>query len=401
MPFRRGPTTGAPRGRYHDAVRIAVVSGICVERDAISTAAAAQCRALASLSSVDRVDLFSGVIDRKVDVDGHLVTDGWQLAQHPRFVAADVAVFHWGIHYPAFDALTLRRPGMHQVIHFHNLTPEHLVADQMRAKIRQSEVQLSYALGLGLPVWTFSEENRQVLRRHGVADERISFVPFAIDPPRPLVASRPADAIQLVTIGRITAAKGTDVLVEAMREVVDQASIPVRLDLVTNVSFADHPFFASVIRRIDELDLGGHITVSDRVDDAELWGRLERSHVIVCPSLHEGLCVPVLEGYLAGCRVVAARSGNLRHIVAPPDLLAEPGDPRSLAAAISIVVEELRSGVELPRPLTPSLTELYSTDSERRFLAEALTALVHPLPHQSPWPLDALTDQHSGLIAST
>ena len=165
---------------------MAVVSGICVEHDAISAAAASQALEVTRHPRVERVDLFAGAIDRPVDVASHTVEDPWQLLRHPRFREADIAVFHWGIRYPMFEALTLMgATGPKPVILFHNVTPERLVEESQRPVIAASIAQLAHALSLGTPVWTFSEENRRTLIGFGVTNDRIRFVPFAIVPSLP------------------------------------------------------------------------------------------------------------------------------------------------------------------------------------------------------------------------
>ena len=39
--------------------------------------------------------------------------------------------------------------------------------------------------------------------------------------------------------------------------------------------------------------------------DEELWHLFADSDIVACPSFHEGLCVPAIEAYIAGCRVVS------------------------------------------------------------------------------------------------
>src|SRR5687767_1445735 len=88
-------------------MKVAIVTAVCVGRDAISAAAAAQADLAAALPEVESVDVFSSYVGRPLGVANHIVHDAWTLLNHPQFRRADVAVFHWGIHHPLFDALTV------------------------------------------------------------------------------------------------------------------------------------------------------------------------------------------------------------------------------------------------------------------------------------------------------
>jgi len=386
-------------------VRVAIVSGICIERDAISAAAVEPADSAQRHQRDHRVDLFAGAMDRPVGVPHHVVPDAWQLVRHPAFRAADVVLFHWGIRYPMFEALTLLAGGgPRPVIVFHNLTPAHLVDPGERKQIEASAAQLEHALSMDPPVWTFSEENRRALHDLGVGDDRIRFVPFAVTAPRAVRDRRAPVPLRLLTIGRVTAAKGTDVLIEAVGMLAARMDVPIDLDIVGNPRLSDAAFAAALQGRIDELDIGSNVRIEPGVDEPALWDRLESAHILVCPSLHEGLCVPVIEAYIAGCRVVVSDGGNLPHLVRAPDEVVPAGDPGALASAIERIATDVTTGKPVTRPFADAVQRLYGTESADRHLHAALDELVDPIRASArPWPtlISGGVPQDERLRAST
>ena len=176
-------------------------------------------------------------------------------------------------------------------------------------------------------------------------------------------------------------------LIEAIGEFASATTASFTLDIVGNLSLSDQLFAESVAHRVRELRLGDRVVFATGVDDDALWARLERTHVLICPSLHEGLCVPVIEAYGAGCRVVASDGGNLRYLVRPPDPVVPAGDATALAAAIAAVVDEVSSAVHVDRGAAREVRDLYSVESTRSYLHAALDELIDPVRATvRPWP---------------
>ncbi len=139
------------------------------------------------------------------------------------------------------------------------------------------------------------------------------------------------------------------------------------------------------------------------MDDEALAREYERADVLVSPSLHEGLCVPVIEAYAAGCNVVGTDAGNLPYVVQPPDPVVPAGDPDALAEAI--VASRGRS-LPAQRSVPAGAAALVATHSRERARAELIAAVAELGPFRREaqgcplgraWP--SLTQ--AGLIAST
>ncbi len=349
-------------------MKIVVASGICVERDAISNAMVEQARILRTIADVDDLCLVAQHVDRACEFDRFIAPDSWAFLRCPAVADADLVILHWGIAYQTFDSLPLLAAEQRVVVHFHNQTPLDLASEDERSKVQQGLEQIELIGFSGAPVWTESRYNIETLTAHGVPSERVSFMPFPIEPPRPLLPADRVDELRLLTVGRIVPAKGLSTLVDALAIAERQTERPVRLIVAGNSTLSDPTFLDVTRRQITDLGLTDRVDIVLDIDDEQLWGLYEWAEVVVSPSLHEGLCVPIIEGYIAGCRAIGTDAGNLPYVVRPPDPVVPAGDASALAAAIVAVA----AGPPFDPADVADLVETYSRSSTRRCLDAAL-----------------------------
>jgi len=357
--------------------RVAVITGLCIHNDAISAAVADQVRMLDTFPSVDRVVLFGEHIQRTLPCPTYEVRTPGELLDHREFASADIAIFHWGIRYGLFDALALQpERGPSIAVLFHNCTPEHLVPEHSRANARQSILQAQLMLRDDIQLWTFSEFNRATLESWGVPESRIATVPFRIESPRALKDRRRADTFDIASIGRFVPAKGQLTLIEALAHLDDELRERTCVRFAGNAKFSDPDYVSLLQTRALELGVRRHICfVGEPVDD-DLWTLFEKSHLVVSTSLHEGLCVPIIEGYIAGCRAIGTTDGNLPFVVQSPDSVVPPNDPAALAAALTDAATTIRSGVAIDRTGSDRIIEFHGEHHVRRSLDQAIRLLV-------------------------
>jgi glycosyltransferase involved in cell wall biosynthesis len=361
-------------------MKIVVVGGVCVQSDAISAALLSQATILAGLPGVDHVSVATQACDRSTALDVNIVADSWSLVRLPSVVDADLVIFHWGIAYELFDALPLVAATTRTVVHFHNVTPRHLVAESQRPTIDRSLAQIQLLGMSDSVIWTESEFNAETLVEWGIDRDRIIFMPFPVEAPGRIRRTQRSGAIKLLTIGRLVHAKGVEVLIDAFGYAVQQSSIPMELTLMGNSTLSDVDFLVRLQRRIDEFGLSEIVRVVTDADDAAIWKALERSDIVVSPSLHEGLCVPVIEAYIAGCRVIGTDAGNLPFIVQDPDPIAPAGDAAALGTAIVGLATELSTGVVEWPAGADRLVECFSTRSVTHRLRAAIALQDADLP---------------------
>lgn len=358
-------------------MRVAIVSGVVVRHDAISAAVCDQAQRAADVPGVESVTVFAQHIDRELSCPGFVISDPWSLISHPEFRDCDVAIFHWGIHYALFDAITVLvgESGPRPAVHFHNCSPRELVSPEHRNVIDASERQIDHVVGLDVGLWTYSEFNRRTLRALGAPAEQIRFVPFSIEVPSPASLTRRSNRVELITVGRRVHAKGLHVLVDAIGLLEPDVRSHVLLRVVGSALFSDPSYEARIAGMITDLGLTDTIQFVDDPLDAALFDLFATSDIVVSPSMHEGLCVPIIEGYASGCRAIGTTGGNLPFLVQPPDPCVEPGNAAQLAAAITSMVPEIDTQ-RVRGVLHPELVAKYSTRSTRRALQLELYRLM-------------------------
>jgi glycosyltransferase involved in cell wall biosynthesis len=359
-------------------MRIAVVVGVAVPHDAISSAAIQQVAALRSLPEVAEVRLFTQGLHRDPGCEAFVIGNPWELLRHPAFRSCDVAIFHWGIHYALFDAITLLSGAGSPtaVVHFHNCTPPSLVAGDERDHLLRSIAQLHHVIAMGVPTWTYSEFNRRTLVDWGAADTQIDWVTFPIPTPPPPSQPREDGELHLLSVGRLVPAKGVAVLLDALDPLPDDLLSRTRVRIVSATTFSSDDYR----QRVDAQLRRSRPVVAEAVEllaspsDGKLASLYTDADVVVSTSFHEGLCVPIIEGYAAGCRAIGTTAGNLPYIVTPPDPVVAPGDPAALAASIESVAANLVIDDPAYHERRADLVESFTARNASTLLQRALLA---------------------------
>ncbi len=186
-------------------------------------------------------------------------------------------------------------------------------------------------------VATISEYNKALLMdRLGLPGERIHVVHcgvdlglFPFDPP-------PGDSpIRLISIGRMVPKKGFDILLRALHRLRGQG-----LDFTAEL-VGDGPLRGDLERLAGELDLSGAVRFTGALEPPEAAARLRRAHVCVLACRRapdgdmDGIPVVLMEAMALGRPVVSTRLSGIPELVAGGcGLLAQPGDPESLAGKL-------------------------------------------------------------------
>lgn len=168
-----------------------------------------------------------------------------------------------------------------------------------------------------------NEFARQRFVRGGLAPERIQLHPNFVEDPGPRPAP-PSQSRTVVLVGRVEAAKGVDVLVEAWRR-----AAPRDLELLV---LGDGDLRAALQAR----SVPG-VRFAGAVSREQVRQHLLTARALAFPSvLYEGQPMSVLEAMSCGLPVLAARRGGTPELLAgaPGTWLAEPGDAGSWAASL-------------------------------------------------------------------
>lgn len=199
----------------------------------------------------------------------------------------------------------------------------------------------------------------------GVPASRLRLLPNVVDTDhfRPR-AEPPAQAIRLLSAGRLVAQKRFDRFVEAVAKLAGPGTEQVAATLV-----GSGPLKSELLSQAATLGLGaGRLEIRDGVDDmADLY---READIFVLPSDSEGMPNVVLEAMASGLPVVAARVGGVEEILRHGEngLLVERGDVAGLVRALQELV------------LRPDLRLRLGQQARRDIVAAAsLSRLKHDL----------------------
>lgn len=245
------------------------------------------------------------------------------------------------------------------LVHAHMIYPEGAVAHRLARRLGVPFVVTEHA------PWTERWFSSRLVRREALAAARAatailavsssvqrSIVSYGIDPARVRVvpigvdhetfelgASEHRRADQVLFVGWINFVKGVDVLLEAMRLLVQRGS-PARLVLVGGALYRNTRLQEEKLRRMAaSLDLGDRVVFLGRRPPAEVARLMAESAVVVLPSRAESFGAVLVEALACGTPVVATRCGGPEDIVVPEvGELVPVEDSDALADAIDNVL---------------------------------------------------------------
>jgi glycosyltransferase involved in cell wall biosynthesis len=319
------------------ALTVSLVTSVLAPRDAISNVCRQQLDAVARHGQrtgrlVD-VKLFArqaAVHDSRVA----LAPDLAALVADPHFNRSDVIVFQFGILNPLFDAVHFAPRTAKVVACFYGITPPGLLPGS------QEVLYQSYRQAANLhaadQILTTSGFLAAELSRLGVAPARVVRIALPAgfaEPPDLSLRPPPGDELRLAYLGRFVAAKGVHDLLAAARDLAREGR-PLRVDLVGSRTFSDARYLEGLHRFVAEHGLGEAVRFHFDVPDGALTGHLLRADALVIPSLHEGFCVPVVEGLACGCFVICADAGALPETCGGLGATFAAGRPEHLAARL-------------------------------------------------------------------
>ncbi len=310
-------------------MRVAVVAGTCVPYDAISSAATDHAALIAKVPGVEEVTLFSPFINRPIPCDGVVISSAEKLLAHAILKNADIVLFHWGIWYPMFDAIAaLAFTNKKIIISFHNMTPPELVSPADYDIMQKSLKQIQRIIRLPeVIITTYSEYNMRTLKDWGVPATRILELAFPVERIPLMQARALTAAYNVLTVGRPVPAKGIDTVVRAVAHAQQQLKIPIHLRIVGSMTWGSQKYINQLNALGFELGIADQMQFFFDATDEQLSQHYEWAHTLAIGSHHEGLCIPVIEAYRAGLRVVTTNAGNLRYIVQAPDIAVDMDTP--------------------------------------------------------------------------
>lgn len=328
-------------------MKISYIHGVCVQNDAISNSIRDEITWLMSVPG-NEIRLFAYACDfeelpfLRVENLGSVAFDSF-------FQQSDLVVFHFGVFYPLFNLLMVAPKGAKKVVVFHNITPKEHVSTSSHDVIDKSFTQMSN-MAFATHVICDSKTNQDVLHEAHINVPN-TVLPLAVpgNPASPVAKPSFADGLaRIVFVGRFVQSKGPIDLLTAAEAVLSACpDLHMAIDFVGNLNFSDQDVLVQMRLAIDALlnAFSERLAISVHGSAPEpLKNRLlADADLFVLPTRHEGFCVPILEAFKNGCRVIAYDNSNVTNICAGLAALVPTGDTSSLARAMATELELIRS----------------------------------------------------------
>lgn len=229
--------------------------------------------------------------------------------------ADDICLHHYGINSPATD-IFLAAPAR-KVIIYHNITPAEYFdgfSDSVAAELRSGRARLRDICRYADAVWTVSQFNADELQALGVAKVEVFpllFSSWNLDgPPAPLIIEKFTGRLKnILFVGRIVPNKRIEDLIQAFAWYHKTLNPYSRLLLVGSNRSA--PRYYAMLRMLaGDLDLP-NVCFEGFAAPAGLAAYYRVADAYVCPSIHEGYCLPLLEAMHCGVPVIARAAGGM------------------------------------------------------------------------------------------
>lgn len=186
------------------------------------------------------------------------------------------------------------------------------------------------------------------------------------------------DAPHIAAVGRLVAKKGWPVLLDAIALLRDEG-MPVRTTLV-----GSGPLEAELREQCDALGLGDLVHLSGPLPQHDVLDLVASSTVFAAPCIispdgdRDGLPTVLLESMAVGTAVVSTPVSGVSEAVfdGRTGLMAEPGDPRTLADALRRMIDDDELRARLVEDARAHVTRRFDVDVQARNLQELTSELA-------------------------
>jgi len=292
---------------------VSVVTGIIVERDAISNVCRQQIEEIENYAKSLQVGL-----DLKIYVHGYNVMDPrivkmshpMELACDAHFQRSDLVIFHFGIFYPLFDAVVMTPRTARLVVNYYGITPPAATPVDSQDVLHRSFRQASQLLNADCVLVNSRFIYDEALSM-GVAEERLSVLPLpsAFTIPRQIPMRTPNGPMRITYLGRIVPAKGICELMGAMRRFASDHTFT--LTMMGAAQFSCPKLIDQIRTMMNQAPLMGRLELLLDQPGEVIRQRLSETDLFVMPSHHEGFCVPIIEALSCGAGVISSNAGAI------------------------------------------------------------------------------------------
>ena len=329
-----------------EPLRASIVAGCIVSRDAISNIARQQADALSMplnggpTADVKLFTMGGNVVDSRI-VE---VPSAAAIVADAHFQSSDIIVFHFGIRYPAFDAILLAPRTSHVIGYYHGITPPALLNPTEHPTLAESFCQANELFAADR-VQTTSRYIQKELESFGLPADRITRIAPAISfqpvPRRPVKVGQP---LRFLYVGRFVASKGISDLMAAFAKFAAR-NADATLDLAGSTAWCDPEYLAHLRELAKSPLLCNRVRFHHDLSANELARHYAEADVFVFPSHHEGFGVPIVEALTSGCYVICSDAGASPETAGGLGRVFPTGDIAALAIRLSQIEWAWERGV--------------------------------------------------------
>lgn len=171
--------------------------------------------------------------------------------------------------------------------------------------------------------------------------------------------------------GRLTKAKGVDILLKAIEILKEKYQKEIKAAIVGKGYLEEE-----LKGLVKELGIGEEVEFLGVRRDIE--GLMESTQVFVLPSRWEGLPLTILEAMSSGVSIIATRVGGIPEVIEheKEGILISPEDPTALARAISELLKDKELRVKLGINAYKKVKEKYSIEVYTKNILEFYKSLI-------------------------
>jgi glycosyltransferase involved in cell wall biosynthesis len=213
---------------------------------------------------------------------------------------------------------------------------------------------------------------RQTFLDQGIAPEKIHLVPYGVDLSRFAPVARPREAgFDMLFVGGLSVRKGAEYLFAAFERVQANGK---SLTIVGTVGREIAPSLDRFAARHPEVRVLGPLP------QWQLKDYMSRSHVLVLPSVEEGLALVQAQALACGCPVVASRNTGAEDLFTDgvEGYIVAPRDVDALCAALQDLADDVPRRERFSRAALQRVAEIGGWDRYGQAVLQTFSKMLAP-----------------------
>ncbi len=296
-----------------------------------------------------------------------------------QFNSGDLALIHHSHGNP--DLARVLNTSLPKALIYHNVTPSHFFKhDPHLAEFSNlGRRQIAEFRGKIIAAFGDSRYNCSELEVAGLSSPEI-FPLLNIDP-HPAEKAEENDASTrprtLCFVGKQAPHKNQALLIQSLAYLQNAYPDVYRLVLVGRAD----PLYGDYLRLLSKaLRVEKHVTFTGPLSNSDLETVYQTSSALVCASLHEGFCIPLVEAMRNRLAVFALPTSGVRETLGQAGVRLVSREPAKIAESIHTVLENSAALSAVLESQVNQLDKLSKQHSTAR-LQSICTQLLGPLPH--------------------